>query len=319
VSAGAGRVTGRSEIRVAISGGSGLVGTALGASLAAEGHRVQRLVRRPPAADREEVFWDPAAGRIDAAGLEGAHAVVNLAGENIAAGRWTTARKERIRSSRVDGTRLIAETLAALERPPRVLVNASAIGYYGDRGDEPLDETSSPGAGFLAENCVEWEAATAAARRAGICVVWLRIGVVLTVAGGALPRMLTPFRLGLGGRIGSGRQFMSWITLEDLTRVIHRAVFEEALDGPVNAVAPGPVRNAEFTRTLGVVLRRPTLLPLPAWAVRLLLGEMGQELLLASTRVVPARLEAAGFVFRHAAAEPALRSVLGRPRPGGRS
>jgi uncharacterized protein (TIGR01777 family) len=239
--------------------------------------------------------------------------VVHLAGENVAAGRWSLARKERIRSSRVEGTRLIAEALAGLDRPPPVWVNASAIGFYGDRGDERLDETSAPGDGFLAETCVAWEAATAAARAAGVRVVLLRIGIVLDAKGGALARMLTPFRWGLGGRLGHGRQFMSWITLDDLVGVLRRALVDGGLEGAVNAVAPRPVTNAEFTRTLGRVLRRPTLLPAPALAIRLLLGEMGQELLLAGARVRSAELERCGFEFRHGQLEGALRAVLERP------
>jgi uncharacterized protein (TIGR01777 family) len=281
-------------LTVAVSGSRGLVGSALTASLSTDGHRVLRLVRRSdPGTD--EVGWDPADGRVDAARLGGASAVVHLAGENVAAGRWSLARKERIRSSRVEGTRLIAEALAGLDRPPPVWVNASAIGFYGDRGDERLDETSAPGDGFLAETCVAWEAATAAARAAGVRVVLLRIGIVLDAKGGALARMLTPFRWGLGGRLGHGRQFMSWITLDDLVGVLRRALVDGGLEGAVNAVAPRPVTNAEFTRTLGRVLRRPTLLPAPALAIRLLLGEMGQELLLAGARVRSAELERCGF------------------------
>jgi uncharacterized protein (TIGR01777 family) len=303
-------------LRIAVSGSGGLVGSALAAVLAGDGHRVVRLVRRESEPGPDEVLWDPVAGRIDAAGLEGVDAMVHLAGENIASGRWSAARKERIRASRVEGTRLVAGALAGLAQPPRVLVNASAIGYYGDRGDELLDEDSAPGSGFLAETCVAWEAATAPARQAGLRVVSLRIGVVLSAAGGALGRMLIPFRLGLGGRVGDGRQFMSWVALEDLVGIIRHGVFDDTLAGPVNAVAPRPVRNAEFTAALGRALRRPTPLPLPAWAVRLLLGEMGEALLLAGTRVVPTGLERAGFTFRHADLGSALASILAPPRTG---
>jgi uncharacterized protein (TIGR01777 family) len=305
-------------LRIAISGSGGLVGSAFAAALAGEGHRVVRLVRRASAQGPDEVAWDPAAGRIDAAGLEGVDAVVHLAGENIASRRWSAARKERIRTSRVEGTRLVAGAVAGLARPPRVLVNASAIGYYGDRGDELLEEGSAPGSGFLAETCVAWEAATAPARQAGLRVVSLRIGIVLSAAGGALGRMLVPFRLGLGGRIGDGRQFMSWVALDDLVGIIRRCVLDDTLAGAINAVAPGPVRNAEFTAALGRALRRPTPLPVPAWAVRLLFGEMGTALLLAGARVVPARLERAGFAFRHAGLGSGLASILGPP-PTGRS
>jgi uncharacterized protein (TIGR01777 family) len=302
--------------RIAISGSGGLVGSALGAALAGEGRRVVRLVRRESDAGPDELLWDPVAGRIDASGLEGVDAMVHLAGENIASARWSASQKERIRASRVEGTRLVADALAGLTRRPRVLVNASAIGYYGDRGDEVLDEDSTPGSGFLAETCAAWEAATGAAQAVGLRVVLLRIGIVLSEAGGALGRMLTPFRLGLGGRVGDGRQFMSWIALDDLVGIIRRAVLDESLAGPVNAVAPRPVRNAAFTRALGRALRRPTPLPVPAWAIRLLLGEMGEALLLAGACVVPRKLERAGFVFRHADLESALTSILAPARPG---
>jgi uncharacterized protein (TIGR01777 family) len=297
--------------RIAISGSSGLVGSSLVAFLAREGCTVVRLVRSEPRR-RDEVLCDPATGRIDAARFEGLRAVVHLAGVNIAASRWSASQKERIRSSRVDGTRLVAESLAGLTRPPATLVCASAIGYYGDRGDERLDENSPAGSGFLPETCVAWEAAADPARQAGIRVVTLRIGVVLSTEGGALARMLTPFRLGLGGRLGHGRQRMSWITLEDLVRVIGHVLWDRTLHGPVNAVAPQAVTNAEFTASLGRVLRRPTLLPLPAAVLRLLLGEMGQALLLDGSQVVPERLCRAGFEFRHGALEPALTSLLGR-------
>jgi uncharacterized protein (TIGR01777 family) len=303
-------------LRIAVSGGGGLVGSALAAALGGEGHRVVGLVRRKSAAGPDEVLWDPATGRIDTAALEGVDAMVHLAGENIASARWSAAQKERIRTSRIEGTRLVAGALAGLARPPRVLVNASAIGYYGDRDDELLDEDSASGSGFLAETCVAWEAATEPAYRAGLRVVLLRIGIVLSMAGGALGRMLTPFRLGLGGRVGDGRQFMSWIALDDLVEVIRRAVLDESLAGPINAVAPRPVRNAEFTRALGRALRRPTPLPVPAWAVRLAFGEMGEALLLAGARVAPARLERAGFAFRHADVGAALRSILASPQTG---
>ncbi len=294
----------------AISGSSGLVGAACVLAWRGEGRRVVRIVRRG-AGGPDEAWWDPAAGRIEADKLEGLEAVVHLAGENVAAGRWNAARKERIRASRVEGTRLLARALAGLKRPPRVLVSASAVGYYGDRGDEPLTEDAAPGRGFLARTCVEWERATAPAREAGVRVALPRIGVVLSAAGGALGRMLTPFRLGLGGRLGDGRQYMSWIALDDLVAVIRRAIDDEALAGPLNAVSPNPVRNSDFTRALGRLLCRPTVLPLPAAAVRLLFGEMGRELLLAGAKVVPARLERAGFSFLHRDLDSALRAALG--------
>jgi hypothetical protein len=298
---------------VIVSGASGLIGRALSARLVGLGARIEPLVRRPPRPGTTEIGWNPTRGEIDAARLEGADAVVHLAGESIAAGRWTAARKDRIRRSRVEGTRLLARTLAALDRRPPVLVSASAVGYYGNRGDEALTEASPPGSGFLAEVAREWEASTEPARAAGIRVVVPRIGLVLAADGGALPRMLLPFKLGLGGPIGSARQYMSWISLDDLVEVIRLALENPALSGPVNATGPEPVTNREFARTLAGVLGRPAFLPAPAFAIRLALGEMGQALLLDGARVIPARLQAAGFRFRHADLEGALRAVLGRP------
>jgi uncharacterized protein (TIGR01777 family) len=304
-------------MRIAVSGSGGLVGGALVRSLAAVGHHVVRLVRDASRVGPDAVIWDPASGRVDGKCLEGLDAVVHLAGENIAAGRWTAARKARIRGSRVEGTRLVAGALAELARPPGVLVNASAVGYYGNRGDETVDEESRPGTGFLAETCVAWEAATAAAARAGVRVVRLRIGVVLSTRGGALARMLPAYRWGLGGPVGDGRQWVSWVTLEDLVRSIRHALRNDGLDGPVNAVAPQPARSAEFARALGRVLGRPARLPLPGWAVRGLLGEMGEALLLGGARVLPTRLGEAGFEFRHAELDAALEAVLGRDRVAG--
>jgi uncharacterized protein (TIGR01777 family) len=243
--------------------------------------------------------------------LQGVDAVVHLAGESIAQ-RWTPESKARILQSRTSGTRLLSESFARLTPPPRVFICASAIGYYGNRGDEVLTEQSPPGSGFLAEVCREWEAACEPAVRGGIRVVNLRTGMVLSAAGGVLPRMLFPFRVGLGGKIGSGRQYMSWIALDDLVGVIIHALTCDRLAGPVNAVAPNPVTNLEFTRTSGRVLRRPTFLAVPAWAARLAFGEMADALLLASARVTPARLAASGFVFRYAELESALRHVLKR-------
>jgi hypothetical protein len=306
-------VPGSAPLRVALTGASGLIGRHVAAALRQAGHRVDPLVRRAPQPGTTEIRWDPARGDVDAQALSAVDAVVHLAGETIAAGRWTPARKAAIRDSRVLGTMLLSQCLAQFDPPPRVFVSASAIGYYGDRGDEMLDESHPPGHGFLADVCREWEAATAPARQAGIRVVNLRIGMVLSRDGGALPRMLTPFKLGLGGRVGSGRQYMSWIALPDLVRVFEHVIATEELRGPVNAVAPQAVTNAEFTRALGRVLRRPTILPAPAFAVRLVFGEMGQELLLASTRVVPRRLEATGFAFELGQLEAALRAILRRP------
>lgn len=297
-------------MRVAVTGSSGLVGSALVPFLTAGKHQVTRLVRSKPAASGS-AHWDPAAGRVEAAALEGLDAVVHLAGENVT-GRWTAAKKARIRDSRVQGTRLLAETLACLQQPPKVMVCASAIGYYGNRGDELLREESPPGSGFLADTCREWEAASQAAEQKGIRVVRLRIGLVLSPAGGALARMLPPFKLGLGGRIGAGQQYMSWISLDDLVGVIHHALATESLRGAVNAVAPRPVTNLEFTKTLGRVLGRPTVFPLPAFVARLGFGEMADELLLASACVEPARLESTGYSFRTPELEGALRHLLGK-------
>lgn len=301
----------RRPLRIAIAGASGLVGAALADRLASEGHIVSRLVRRPPDSPQCEIPWDPARGRLDPAALEGFDAAINLCGENIAGGRWTAARKEDIRTSRVASTRLLSETLARLGKPPRVLISASATGYYGDRGAEELTESSPPGAGFLPDVCIEWERAAQPAAGAGVRVVNLRIGVVLTPRGGALAKMLTPFRLGLGGVVGSGRQYMSWVGLTDLLRAVNFVIVDETLSGPVNAVAPRPVTNREFTKALGRVLRRPTLVPAPGLLVRAALGEMGQRLLLEGNRVLPARLLAAGFVFATPEIEGALRAELG--------
>lgn len=298
-------------LRVAISGASGLVGTEVAAFLSTGGHEVRRLVRSR-GGEPGEIFWDPVAGEIDAAALEGCDAVVHLAGESIAAGRWTAERKRRIRDSRVDGTRLIARTLARLDSPPRLLINASAIGFYGDRGDERLDEGSAAGEGFLPGVCREWEAATDPAEQAGVRVVKLRIGVVLAAGGGALRKMQLPFSLGAGGPVGRGSQFMSWIALDDLVGAIHFLLRNDDVSGPVNGVAPTPVRNAEFARTLGQVLGRPAVIPTPPFALRLVLGEMADELLLAGNRIYPGRLEQAGFRFAFPDLESALRFELGR-------
>ncbi|MFB3817885.1 MAG: TIGR01777 family oxidoreductase [Candidatus Methylomirabilales bacterium] len=295
-------------LRVAVTGSHGLVGSAVCASLTAAGHAVLRLVRRAPAA-ANEARWDPHGGA-DAARLQGLDAVVHLAGENIAAGRWTEARKAEIRNSRVQGTAALCETLAALTRRPRVLVNASAIGIYGNRGSAVLREDSDPGSGFLAAVCRDWEAATARASTAGIRVVLARFGMVLSPAGGALKSMLRPFRLGIGGRIGDGGQYVSWIALDDVVGALVQAIEDERLAGPLNVVAPAPVTNADFARALGRAVSRPAVLPLPAFAARLAFGEMADELLLASQRVLPARLQAAGYRFLYPELDPALRHLL---------
>lgn len=296
---------------ILISGSSGLIGSALVSSLTSGGHVVRRLVRLAVQAGGNKIFWDPEAGRLERSAVEGCDAVVHLAGESIAAGRWTARQKARILDSRVKGTRLLSETVAGCAKPPRAVVSSSAIGYYGDRGDETLNEGSAPGTDFLANVCREWEVATEPARRGGIRVVNLRTGLVLSASGGALAKMLTPFRMGVGGVIGSGRQYMSWIALDDVVGAIEHALHVDTLEGPVNAVAPQPVTNREFTKTLGRVLSRPTLIPMPAFAARLALGEMADALLLASQRVEPARLLVSGYNFRYSEFEDALRHVLG--------
>ena len=303
-------VAGRGRLRVVLTGASGLVGTAVGAFLATGGHRVERLVRRAPE-HPGEIGWDPARGTIDAAALEGADAVVHLAGEPVG-GRWTPERKAAIRDSRVASTTLLADTLARLARPPRALISASAIGVYGARDDDaPVDERSAPGDDFLAEVCRAWEGATAAAERAGIRVVHARIGVVLAARGGALAQMLGPFRAGAGGVVGSGRQVLSWIALDDVVGALHHLLFADGVSGAVNLVAPAPATNAELTHVLGHVLGRPTVLPLPAAAVRAVFGEMGESLLLGGVRVAPRVLAASGFRFLYQALDDTLRAELG--------
>ncbi len=297
-------------MRILVTGSTGLIGSALVPFLTSQGHEIIRLVRSKPKPGSNEFQWDPLAGVIDPAALTGIDVVIHLAGENIA-GRWTAEKKARIRDSRVKGTQTLCKTLIQMTQPPRVGVFASAVGYYGNRGDEILREESPPGSGFLAEVCREWEAATEPAAQKGIRVVRLRIGIVLSPAGGALAAMLPAFKIGAGGPIGGGKQYVSWITLDDLTMVIDHVIKTETLQGPVNAVTPNPVTNAEFTKTLGKVLGRPTALPMPAFAARLAFGEMANELLLASTRVEPARLLASGYTFRYPHLEGALRHLLG--------
>lgn len=297
-------------MRILISGSSGLIGSALGSALATAGHSAKRLVRPGRTPAEGDAVWDPAAGYIDASALGGFDAVVHLAGESIASRRWTPARKQRIRDSRLKSTQLLSESLARLSRPPRVLVAASAIGFYGDRGDEVLTEESPAGSGFLAEVCQAWEAATEPAAREGIRVVNLRFGMVLAPKGGALAMMLPAFRLGLGGPLGPGTQWLSWIALDDVLGVAQQAIADERLQGPINAVAPEAVTSRKFSRTLGRVLRRPAIMATPAFALRLALGEMADGLLLASNRVSPQRLQGAGYRFLHANLEPALRHLL---------
>ncbi len=297
-------------MKILVTGATGLVGTTLVRTLESAGHEVWRASRRASTGGRS-VQWDPQNGVLDATRLSGLDAAVHLAGESIASGRWTDEKKKVLLESRTLSTKLLGQTLAALTPLPKVLVSASAVGFYGgDRGDEVLDEGSAMGEGFLAEICRDWEAETRYAHRAGIRTVQTRFGIVLSKDGGALPRMLLPFKLGLGGRLGSGKQYMSFVSLEDVVAAIVFALTNESLAGPINVVAPNPVTNAEFTKALGRALHRPTLFPAPEFAIKLLLGEMGEQLLLGGQRVVPKRLLDAGFSFRHATIDAALAAIL---------
>jgi len=299
-------------MKVLVSGASGLIGRAFCARLIEEGHTVGRLVRSAPDPDpaAREVFWKPADGKIDPAGMEGYDGVVHLAGENIASGRWDELTRRRIRGSRVKGTRLVAETLGRLQSPPRVLVCASGSGYYGSRGNEVLTEESPPGKGFLPDVCREWEGAADPAREAGIRVVHTRFGMVLSTKGGALPKMLPPFKLGIAGKIGPGDQYVPWIAIHDAVGLLVHALTTDSLSGPVNATSPNPVTNSEFTSALGDVLHRPTFAMLPSFAARLLFGEMADEILLASCRAVPQRLIESGYRFEFSEIRDALEHVL---------
>jgi uncharacterized protein (TIGR01777 family) len=300
---------GQATMNILLTGASGFIGSALISRLSKNGHGVVPLQRTPATGDEAGPHWNPAAGQIHLESAGALDAVVHLAGENIAQ-RWTPAAKTRIRASRVDATRLLCDALARLPQPPKVLVCASATGFYGDRGEVMLDEKSAPGTGFLPEVCQAWEAAADAARQRSIRVVHLRLGIVLARHGGALAKMLPVFRFGLGGRLGTGRQYWSWITLEDLLRVLELALQEDRLSGAVNAVSPEPVTNEDFNRTLARVLRRPAFLPVPACAVKLLFGEMGREALLASALVRPVRLLESGFEFRFPKLDAALKQAL---------
>lgn len=296
---------------VAITGATGLIGSALVARLRLDGSRVRRLVRSAGPDGPDDIVWDPMRGVLDPRDLEGAEAVIHLAGEPIAQ-RWTGSRREAIRESRVRGTELLSRAIAALDRRPSVLLSGSAVGIYGDRGDEAVDEESAPGTDFLAGVAREWEGATAAAKDAGVRVVLLRSGVVLSPRGGALERLLPPFRLGIGGPIGTGRQWMSWIALDDHLDAMRHALATTGLHGPVNLVSPNPVTNAEFAATLGRVLERPAIVPVPAFALELLYGEMARATILAGQRVLPKALLRNGFEFTHPTLEDALRFELAR-------
>ena len=310
-------------MHIAVSGASGLVGQSLLPELAADGHRVARLVRKQNRENRvdslvgssgepsevQEIIWNPEA-EFDARGLDGVDTVIHLAGKRIADARWTPSVKEGIRRSRVSGTRALCEGLARMPSPPRRLVCASAVGFYGSRGDELLTEESPAGTGFLAEVVRQWEAAAQPAIEAGIRVIHLRFGMILSANGGALAKMLLPFKLGLGGRVGSGEQYWSWISIRDVIGVIGHVLAAPELHGPVNVVAPDLVTNKRFTRALGAVLHRPTILPLPAMLARLVLGEMADELLLSSLRVIPEQLMRSGYAFQHSSLKGALEATL---------
>jgi uncharacterized protein (TIGR01777 family) len=307
-----GRYSDRKRLKVAITGASGLVGSNLRDFLTTGGHEVVSLVRDSRRLDDRSIFWNPAAGVLDPDSLQGIDAVVHLAGTSIASGRWTEARKRAIKQSRIRGTELLSRTLAGMRNGPKVLVSASAVGFYGDQGDKTLVESEPSGRGFLAEVCRGWEGATRPAERAGIRVVNLRTGVVLSPKGGAIGQMLLPFKMGVGGRLGSGKQYMSWIDLDDLTGLILHTLYDESLSGPVNATAEHPVTNAVFTSALGRALGRPTVVPVPALAVKAAFGELGKEVLLWGQRVIPRKALDAGFDFFYEGVEDSLRFQLGR-------
>ena len=299
-------------MKILISGASGLVGSALSRVLRADGHTVARLVRPGGRVSTGDVRWDPASAMVETGAMEGVQAVVHLSGASIADGRWTGSRKAALRSSRVDSTRLLVDAMTRMQQKPSVLVCASATGYYGDRGEEALAETSEPGTDFLALLARDWEAEAMRASAAGIRTVMLRFGVVFAAEGGALPKMLMPFRFGVGGRIGNGRQWMPWIALEDAVGVARAAITDGRFAGPVNTVSPNPVRNIDFTRIAARALHRPAIFAVPIFALRAALGEMAKPLLLASTRVVPERLMAMGYAFRFAEVEAALQEIVRR-------
>ena len=296
-------------MKIAIAGASGLVGSALIPVLEKDGAAIARLVRSTPKSG--EIEWHPNHDSIEPAKLAGFDVIINLAGENIAAGRWTDDQKRKIRDSRVNGTHLMSEAIAKLSQKPRVFICASATGIYGDRDDEVLDEQSESGGGFLAGVCREWEKATEPASKAGGRVVNLRFGPIMAREGGMLAKLLTPFKMGVGGKVGSGRQYVSWIAIDDAVNAIKLAIHDESIRGPLNVVSPHPVTNEEFTKTLGHVLNRPTALAIPAFAARLTFGEMADEMLLVSQRVMPKKLTAAGYHFQHPELEGALRKYVG--------
>lgn len=298
-------------MKILLSGSHGLVGSALVAFLTTGGHEVFRLVRYRPRAGSKQVYWNPATGEINSTDLEGFDAVIHLAGENIAAGPWTAKRKRAIRESRVAGTRLLSRTFLKLEHPPGVFICASAVGIYGGQGDELLSETSAAGADFLANVCKQWENAAGEASQAGIRVINTRFGMILSRKGGVLRKLLPIFRIGLAGQLGNGKQYMSWVDLDDVVGSIHYLLTQENFRGPVNITSPHPVTNREFTQIMSQVLFRPAILPVPAMAIRLVFGEMGKSLLLASQRVLPVRLIECGYNFQYPSLKASLKHQLG--------
>jgi uncharacterized protein (TIGR01777 family) len=299
-------------LNILVSGASGLLGSVLIPFLTTGGHNVMQLVRRQPDKTKGEIYWNPAAGELNLDAAGNINAVIHLSGENIGEGWWTAEKKKRIIDSRTQTTGLIAKTIAKMKTPPKVFLCASAIGYYGDRGDAFMDESDGPGRDFISDVCSQWEASTQAAIEAGIRTVNLRIGVVLSPQGGALGKLLPPFRMGIGGKIGSGLQYMSWISIDDAMGAIHHTMYDEHVAGPVNLVAPNPATNLDFTRTLAKVLSRPAYFFVPEIAIKTVFGEMGRETILSSTRVRPGVLTATGYPYRHPDLETALRHLLGK-------
>lgn len=298
-------------MKILVTGSSGLIGSRLMKLLGAKGHEPIAMIRDPESEDPRAIYWNPEKGEIDSARLEGFGAVVHLSGENIADKRWTTEQKRKIRTSRIDSTKLLAKTLAQLQNPPQVFITASAIGYYGDRGSEELREKSPVGIGFLANLCREWEDAAQSAQAAGIRVVKMRFGMVLSPDGGPLAKMLKPFRMGFGGPLGTGQQYMSWISIDDACDAVHYAIIIDTLKGPVNVVAPSPVTNAEFTKVLSKVIGKPANFAAPAFILKLIMKGLADEILLSSAKVVPDKLLNAGFEFKTPKLEPTLRRLLG--------
>ncbi|MHC4320984.1 MAG: TIGR01777 family oxidoreductase [Planctomycetota bacterium] len=295
-------------MKVAITGSSGLIGSSLVSFLSNKGVTVSKILRENP--EDNNFSWKPESGDWDSAFTGGIDGIVHLAGENIASGRWTRAKKEKIRNSRIEGTERLCEHILKLPAPPSVFICASAIGFYGDRGMEFLNEGSPRGSGFLPDVCAGWEEAANIVSKAGIRVVNVRFGVILSKEGGALVKMLTPFNMGMGGKIGSGTQFMSWVAIDDVSGAIYHALVTDSLKGPVNVTAPNPVTNMEFTNTLGKVINRPTVVPLPAFAAKLAFGEMAKDLLLASTKVAPKKLSDSGYEFQYPELDKALKHIL---------